>query len=88
MSQHQIDMSVCNMSNVMGGAGKFKTKTLNSSTISSSTVRQDIRDISAVGESMDFEKIRKLKERCMLRSDIIREFLAELLGTFVLIVSG
>ncbi|XP_056599750.1 aquaporin-9b isoform X1 [Triplophysa dalaica] len=76
------------MSYVMGGAGKFKTKTLNSSTISSSTVCQDIRDISAVGESMDFGKIRKLKERCMLRSDIIREFLAELLGTFVLILFG
>ncbi|KAK7176502.1 hypothetical protein R3I93_000664 [Phoxinus phoxinus] len=37
---------------------------------------------------MELEKIRKLRGKCMLRRDIIREFLAELLGTFVLILFG
>ncbi|NP_001171215.1 aquaporin-9b [Danio rerio] len=34
------------------------------------------------------ENIRNLRGRCVLRRDIIREFLAELLGTFVLILFG
>ncbi|XP_077084702.1 aquaporin-9b isoform X3 [Siphateles boraxobius] len=37
---------------------------------------------------MELENIRKLRGKCMLRRDIIREFLAELLGTFVLILFG
>ncbi|KAG1942121.1 aquaporin-9b [Pimephales promelas] len=37
---------------------------------------------------MELEKMRKLRGKCMLRRDIIREFLAELLGTFVLILFG
>ncbi|XP_067255632.1 aquaporin-9b [Chanodichthys erythropterus] len=37
---------------------------------------------------MELEKLRNLREKCMLRRDIIREFLAELLGTFVLILFG
>lgn len=36
---------------------------------------------------MERENFRNVRERCTLRRDIIREFLAELLGTFVLIVS-
>ncbi|XP_048040272.1 aquaporin-9b [Megalobrama amblycephala] len=37
---------------------------------------------------MELEKLRNLRGKCMLRRDIIREFLAELLGTFVLILFG
>uniref|UniRef100_A0A0E9X1X2 Uncharacterized protein n=1 Tax=Anguilla anguilla TaxID=7936 RepID=A0A0E9X1X2_ANGAN len=36
---------------------------------------------------MEIENKRKLKERCALRRNIAKEFLAEFLGTFVLIVS-
>uniref|UniRef100_A0A673MYC4 Aquaporin-9-like n=1 Tax=Sinocyclocheilus rhinocerous TaxID=307959 RepID=A0A673MYC4_9TELE len=37
---------------------------------------------------MELENFRNLRERCSVRRDIIREFLAELLGTFVLILFG
>ncbi|XP_046898497.1 aquaporin-9b [Hypomesus transpacificus] len=37
---------------------------------------------------MEEESKRKLKERCALRQDIIKEFLAEFLGIFVLILFG
>ncbi|XP_030649178.1 aquaporin-9b [Chanos chanos] len=37
---------------------------------------------------MELENKRTLRERCTLRRDIIREFLAEFLGTFVLILFG
>ncbi|KAJ8340468.1 hypothetical protein SKAU_G00351010 [Synaphobranchus kaupii] len=37
---------------------------------------------------MEIENKRKLKERCALRRNITKEFLAEFLGTFVLILFG
>ncbi|KAM6981241.1 aquaporin-9b [Aplochiton taeniatus] len=37
---------------------------------------------------MEHESKRKIKERCALRQDIIKEFLAEFLGIFVLILFG
>ncbi|CAB1339405.1 unnamed protein product, partial [Coregonus sp. 'balchen'] len=37
---------------------------------------------------MEFEGKRKMKELCALRKDIIKEFLAEFLGIFVLILFG
>ncbi|KAK6294539.1 hypothetical protein J4Q44_G00353690 [Coregonus suidteri] len=37
---------------------------------------------------MEFEGKRKMKEQCALRKDIIKEFLAEFLGIFVLILFG
>nr|XP_055058823.1 aquaporin-9-like [Misgurnus anguillicaudatus] len=37
---------------------------------------------------MDLDKIRNLREKFTVKRDIIREFLAELLGTFVLILFG
>ncbi|RXN04142.1 aquaporin-9 [Labeo rohita] len=37
---------------------------------------------------MDLQNFRNLREKCIVRRDIIREFLAELLGTFVLILFG
>lgn len=37
---------------------------------------------------MDLERKRKMKEQCALRKDIIKEFLAEFLGIFVLILFG
>ncbi|KAG5848955.1 aquaporin-9-like [Anguilla rostrata] len=37
---------------------------------------------------MEIENKRKLKERCALRRNIAKEFLAEFLGTFVLILFG
>ncbi|KAM9423792.1 aquaporin-9-like isoform 2-T2 [Salvelinus alpinus] len=38
--------------------------------------------------NMDLERKRKMKEQCALRKDIIKEFLAEFLGIFVLILFG
>nr|XP_046205293.1 aquaporin-9-like [Oncorhynchus gorbuscha] len=38
--------------------------------------------------NMDHERKRKMKEQCALRKDIIKEFLAEFLGIFVLILFG
>ncbi|XP_010878699.1 aquaporin-9b [Esox lucius] len=37
---------------------------------------------------MDLESRRKIKKRCALKKDIIKEFLAEFLGIFVLILFG
>lgn len=37
---------------------------------------------------MELESRRNLRERCALKQDILREFLAEILGTFVLILFG
>lgn len=81
-------VSVCLMtSEQQEGRGRLKPKTLK--------LQRDqlfnclsAHHISAVGENMEYiENIRNLRGRCVLRRDIIREFLAELLGTFVLIVS-
>uniref|UniRef100_A0A4W5MCY5 Aquaporin 9b n=1 Tax=Hucho hucho TaxID=62062 RepID=A0A4W5MCY5_9TELE len=38
--------------------------------------------------NMELESKRKMKEQCALRKDIIKEFLAEFLGIFVLILFG
>ncbi|XP_049327113.1 aquaporin-9b isoform X2 [Astyanax mexicanus] len=37
---------------------------------------------------MELDSRRNLRERCALKQDILREFLAEILGTFVLILFG